>query len=361
MAVLASAPIGESSYNEMLVEEEASQCAVCFDDVDKAMSQCLPCACNVVYCALCWDRSLAQSFNSTGEARCPTCRLPVCVDFNPDKNCLVFSRAVVQPPPDQECIRSRNTARQRLECSRQEAVQKLRQQAAPAQMRLLISHGNKNPDLSHLAHTALDQIRRMTVSELRGHIESVGGSIADCIDKEDLVNLLMEEVKTKQMMGRVMGEKFAESSSESPACVCGSSLVRITGAERTMRCCDKMPHLHGLSRESLHYRMAFERLSATQSSVCFCDLCGDSVPTQNAVWTCKNGDSTILHATSYDVCDECFMRYAACGGKLPSPQEATPSTQPDSAGEEPSPMDVDDFSGDDEDIPAAGAEELDTR
>merc|ERR1719502_2313749 len=77
-----------------------------------------------------------------------------------------------------------------------------------------------------------------------------------------------------------------------------------------------MPQLAGASRDSPHYQMAFERLSALQSSVCFCDLCGDSVRTANAVWTCKNGDCTILHATSYDVCDECFMRYAAFGESL---------------------------------------------
>jgi len=308
----------ESPELKMASSDEYLQCAICFDDVEQGIE--IPCACNVFYCAQCWDRALAQSFNSTGEAKCPTCRLAVCVDFDPERICLLFSRAPMPVLPNIECVGARNwnESRQLRETTKQEAVQKLRQQALPAQIRLLQSHGRRYPELSEVARTPEMQLRRMSVSDLKRHITAVRGNSADCVEKDDLICRLLQEANTKKMIGRVLGETFASSTEECPACVCGSSLIRVSGAERTMRCCDKMPQLAGASRDSSYYQNAFERLSTLQSSVCFCDLCGDSVPTANAVWTCKNGDSTILHATSYDVCDECFMRYAAFGEPIPS-------------------------------------------
>lgn len=32
-----------------------------------------------------------------------------------------------------------------------------------------------------------------------------------------------------------------------------------------------------------------------------------------AVYTCDNGEKTILHPTTYDVCEACFVRYAVLG------------------------------------------------
>merc|ERR1740139_607484 len=66
------------------------ECAICFEPVSQYTV--LPCSCKVSYCLRCWDRALAESFNSCGEARCPTCRAPVCVDFDPDQSRLVFTR-----------------------------------------------------------------------------------------------------------------------------------------------------------------------------------------------------------------------------------------------------------------------------
>lgn len=322
MAMAASQAFNKRREPQMSPADEYLQCAICLDDVEQSIE--IPCACNVFYCAQCWDRALAQSFNSTGEARCPTCRLAVCVDFDPERICLLFSRAPVPALREPECFgaRSWNEARQLREATKQEAVQKLRQQALPAQIRLLQSHGRRNPELREVARTPEWQLRRMSVRDLKHHLTVVGGSSDDCLDIDDLVCRLLQEANMKKMMGRVLGRKFAASTEHLPACVCGSSLVRVSGAERTMRCCDKMPQLAGSSRASPYYQNAFERLSALQRSVCFCDLCGDSVPTANAVWTCKNGDSTILHATSYDVCDECFMRYAAFGEAIPCSKAA---------------------------------------
>ena len=39
---------------------------------------------------------------------------------------------------------------------------------------------------------------------------------------------------------------------------------------------------------------------------------------ETAIWTCENGETTILHATAYDVCERCFVRNV-CGIDLPQP------------------------------------------
>lgn len=70
--------------------EEGEECTICFDAIEESAS--LPCRCRVPYCLRCWDRCLAQSFNSCGQARCPTCRGPVRVDFDAEAMVMCFSK-----------------------------------------------------------------------------------------------------------------------------------------------------------------------------------------------------------------------------------------------------------------------------
>ena len=76
-------------------QQMQAECAICFDSIGEDAIP-LPCSCRVPYCLACWDRSLAVSFNDTGHARCPTCRTPVRVDFDPEaaggRGRLVFTR-----------------------------------------------------------------------------------------------------------------------------------------------------------------------------------------------------------------------------------------------------------------------------
>ena len=51
---------------------------------------------------------------------------------------------------------------------------------------------------------------------------------------------------------------------------------------------------------------------ALPSSV-ICDLCDTQLSPLQPVYTCANGDATILHPTTYDVCEVCFVRYAVEG------------------------------------------------
>jgi hypothetical protein len=76
-------------------EEEDQECMICCDVLPKGMS--LPCACRTTYCPRCWDRCLAVSYKTTGIPRCPTCRVPVQVDYNVGQG-LVFSRGEGREP-----------------------------------------------------------------------------------------------------------------------------------------------------------------------------------------------------------------------------------------------------------------------
>lgn len=235
------------------------ECAICFDNI--AQSTCLPCACKVSFCFQCWDRALAHSFNACGQARCPTCRGSVRVDFNPDLRQLVFS-----PDDEDEAPAAEDSAtgaehdhqerhqQYRLCQERQlRARNRLRDQARPAQARLLQIYGEENPRKASASFTE-------TQERARG-----------------------------------------------PSCVCGSTLELVSSTERTRRLCQRLvQHPPGTD--------AFERvvnviLNSGQSWV-LCDLCSDPVASPAPVWTCQNGNLTILHANAYDVCQTCFGRYA---------------------------------------------------
>lgn len=49
------------------------------------------------------------------------------------------------------------------------------------------------------------------------------------------------------------------------------------------------------------------------ASCVVCDLCDEHLSYSMAVYTCDNGERTILHPTTYDVCEACFVRYAVSG------------------------------------------------
>jgi len=76
------------------VGKEEEPCSVCFCDIaELGGATILPCKCRVPYCHGCWDRCLASSMSSTGNAKCPTCRSVVRVDYDAGVGRLVFSKA----------------------------------------------------------------------------------------------------------------------------------------------------------------------------------------------------------------------------------------------------------------------------
>lgn len=287
---------------------EERECAICFEAV--AHATVLPCACNVAYCARCWDRALAQSFNSCGRARCPTCRGPVCVDYDAEKCGLVFSPETSSPLQD---IEGKSADKQSVMCK---TMQKLREQALPTQLKHLQHYGAQHPVLKEIASDPEVHLRKRHAAELRQYIHDLGGDIVNCLEKEDLVHRLVETAGQGEVVCSILSELVADC----PTCVCGSSLEWVTGGERTIRACEVL--FPGVSRESERFGLLQEMFKEKCGSACFCDLCSCPMPCSNGVWTCKNGNSTILHATAYDVCSKCFMKNT-CG---PSDDGMTPET-----------------------------------
>ena len=57
-------------------------------------------------------------------------------------------------------------------------------------------------------------------------------------------------------------------------------------------------------------RVVCASLWAQGATCVVCDLCDQSLQPGIPVYTCGNGERTILHPTTYDVCEACFVRYA---------------------------------------------------
>jgi len=245
---------------DTLLEQEGDvvDCTICFNSCTPIS---LPCACSLPYCTQCWDRALAQSFQSCGEARCPTCRTAVHVDFDVDHSWLVFSRK-----DDEDEVTSLGRHEQlRMHQHR------LAQQAKPVQLRLLREYGASSSSALELQQSGF------------------GWEDAAEISAEDAFEISARCAKNVQV---------------APRCVCGMVLELVSGRERAIRCCRMMwPDVPQGST-------LFESLVSKSEPYAYCDLCTQSVPHRSAVWTCQNDNRTILHANAFDICLQCFVSFA---------------------------------------------------
>jgi len=252
------------------------ECAICLDQVDDAVK--LPCACRVVYCLKCWGHALAESFNGCGEARCPTCRSNVRVDFDAESCQLVFSPAQEMddasssddnPDDDDDDDNTEDEDDQfgnvgKLERRKRRARRRLIRQACPAQIKLIQQHG-----ASILAQT--------------------NGGVKET---------------TQQAVAAI-------------PCVCGGTIERISVRERIFRFVHRrLPALCPTSEDLdsvIRYFMRQEQPFAS------CDICGADVDTSShTIWTCTAGSCTVLHSNAYDVCEGCVSRYSTVNDKAES-------------------------------------------
>merc|ERR1711884_311201 len=67
----------------------------------------LPCQCTLAYCNRCRHSLLARSFNTSGKARCPSCDIPVRIEFDAASRQLRFlhEAAVETPESSEETVR----------------------------------------------------------------------------------------------------------------------------------------------------------------------------------------------------------------------------------------------------------------
>eukprot|EP00930_Biecheleria_cincta_P033225 TRINITY_DN23005_c0_g1_i2.p1 TRINITY_DN23005_c0_g1~~TRINITY_DN23005_c0_g1_i2.p1 ORF type:complete len:316 (+),score=54.59 TRINITY_DN23005_c0_g1_i2:56-949(+) len=107
-----------------------------------------------------------------------------------------------------------------------------------------------------------------------------------------------------------------------PHCVCGAELEHVSSQARILRLLEDMEP--GWRSRVVQPEDMVRRL--IDSALVTCDLC-DSVALQGpggekrGVWTCKNGPHTVMHPCAYDVCEDCFEKYAGSSCTVPLPED----------------------------------------
>lgn len=118
--------------------------------------------------------------------------------------------------------------------------------------------------------------------------------------------------QTKPFQIRLL-ERSRNQREDSPLCVCGCRLVRISVRHRVLGFVAECLGVPAADAEK-HDRvadLAGKFLNGYHEVPITCDICqslsGPQRLSANAfVWTCQAGNKTLLHGRSYDVCDECF-------------------------------------------------------
>jgi len=273
------------------------ECAICYDEVAQQVD--LPCRCQVSYCHRCWDHAMAQSYTANGRSRCPTCRSAVRVDFDANRGVLLFSHEDEDLRQDQLAEHAEAT------------TDRLAHQSSPMQARILQQYGEARPLLRQLAEKPSNALAEVTLLDLKRHIENLNGSTVGCLERRDLVERLQEAAGRQEVLVAYWAA-VGESGATQPLCVCGSTLRRVAGKERSLQWARKLAP--NVPENSPMFRDFVCRLTQNYTSTgVLCDICDAKVPYTAFVWTCENGDSTILHAMSYDVCDHCFASKACPG------------------------------------------------
>jgi hypothetical protein len=255
----------------------------------------------------------------------------------------------------------------------QQTIERLAEQAKPAQMRLLSEYSSRVPLLRQISEcparalqgTALLELQRCIVevacrdsigcvaicNELfsvgaqvethslsatalngaRGTVKHhVGERVAVDFDKGDLKSIrpsnlipvelleMSQDALIQRLVSAAGGELplmcfWAEvlgrrDGTPVPKCVCGGSLSRCSLFDRSLTFLRSDERYSSLSGEDLQ---RFAQSVRNNGGGIICDLCDEAPEPSSSMaglWTCSNGSSTILHATSYDVCEECFQK-----------------------------------------------------
>ncbi|KAL3904766.1 MAG: hypothetical protein SGPRY_011166 [Prymnesium sp.] len=271
-----------------------AECAICYDSLTEASRLALPCSCAAPCCLSCWDRALAASFNDSGRARCPTCRSTIAVDFDGETGLLIFSSGA----SDQATAESRA-----------QFVNRLAQRAAPRMTRSLRAYGEAHPTLRAVAQDPVALLDACSVDELRGMLRSMGEEVSPSLAKPQLIATLRSVAGENGRLAACYAACVkSEHDGASLRCVCGGEIERLDGRER----CRQL-FAGQLEQELVEQLLVAQFQAANIWSYVVCDLCDEEVSPRRHVYTCQHGEKTILHPTTYDVCEPCFIRYAVEG------------------------------------------------
>jgi len=209
-------------------------CAICFE-IRPPLT--LPCACTATYCASCWSRAIASSVRRRGQAQCPSCRMVLCIDIDPDTGHLLFSK-------------------QDGEMNQDKWLPRLSSKVKLVQIKLLKTYGNA--------------VKRQSTTANESANTPGKGAAAKSLDQPATSHTLRK-----------------------PMCVCGGLLERVTYRKR-----------FSLLREDFGVEWRHR-----VSYVISCNLCDAVLSQSGSLWTCEDGCRSVLHPTSYDICESCFSKH----------------------------------------------------
>jgi len=341
--------------------DDDMQCTICYEQISEAIH--LPCRCKADYCAQCWDKALAKSFNSCAKARCPTCRAPVRVDFDETLDRLVFSaesadedadstraRLALQLRPVQVRMLKDFGSAHPIELPAERAAQQLEKSEVSDRSPCQESHesggrqqtegssakrksgdegwlvrvspmetegsdgdyGVEAPEVRASGEQEVDTGREITTEASSTGTASHTAGPDDAPDRRDQaepevsVGGACSSSATPTMRDAAAHAECLNKQGIAPLCVCGSPLELITLKERYKRFLQQADAWRVCERFAPYLQHGVMRI--------ICDLCTRSVNTDDqpweGVWVCVRGDSTIKHATSNDICTRCFVENA---------------------------------------------------
>lgn len=255
----------------------------------------MPCNCKVDYCAQCWDKALAKSFNACAKARCPTCRAPVRVDYVAETDSLAFSAEGEEEDVDK-------------------TRQRIGSQLRPVQVHMLRGFGSQHPlpaasplpptgTLAAASHQDVDSHVQSVVAPAQPERE-VNEQVVKGEDKHEQAAIPSATdaaaVAIQRTAAAIAYARELAKEDIAPKCVCGSKLQLISIEERDRRFKLQAEAWRSSERLAMLYVQGVMRI--------VCDLCERRLETNPpVVWVCERGDNTIKHATSNDICARCFV------------------------------------------------------
>lgn len=249
-------------------EDVDEVCAICFEQ--KVFVE-LPCVCRSVrYCAACWDRCLVVGLNAAGQARCPSCRVVISVDFEPQQERIVFSMAEVDATSlDQADVEEG----EKIEAAKSDDWRlRLYSKTRPVQIGLLREHG----------------------------------------------------------LSRAAAAAWPSQSCTAPMCLCGGELERLDVRTRILRMLEAADSAWRSRVPESQVEPMIAHLA--RSPLVTCDLCSKVATITGVVWSCGNGTNTLLHPSAYDVCECCFAEYTGTGLQRECAPECNSSSSSSSDG-----------------------------
>jgi len=157
------------------------------------------------------------------------------------------------------------------------------------------------------AEELLEQLRKAEMLNIK--VRQTGSLIQGTVYDQNnpTRERLTKQTKPRQIeLLRECGAKAQNAECGFPVnafCVCGGALEHLGLRNRIHRLVEPKDDTGVMRVQNRSYSVD----DLIKMNAVTCDLC--STPVSDEVWTCENGESTILHAQSFDICCGCIKTY----------------------------------------------------